>query len=164
MNKWSLRNWTRAAAIAAMYVVLTWISSMAGLSSGAVQVRVSEALTVLPVFTASAIPGLTIGCILSNLLTGCAVWDVALGSLATLLGAVGTWLLRKKPALSPVPPIFFNTLIVPLVLSYVYGAPESIPYLMLTVGIGEALSCGVLGTVLRKAVAPHATRLFGKNG
>lgn len=160
MQKWTLRKWTRAAAIAAMYVVLTWLSSLAGLSSGAVQVRVSEALTVLPIFTVSAIPGLTIGCMLSNLLTGCAAWDVALGSLATLLGAVGTYLLRKRPALSPLPPIVFNMLIVPPVLSYVYGAPESIPYLMLTVGAGEILSCGVLGTILRKAVAPHASRLF----
>ena len=83
--------------IAALYVVLTLIANAFGLASGAIQVRISEALTILPVFTTSAIPGLTVGCVLANLITGCAPWDVVFGSLATFLGAVGTWLLRKKP-------------------------------------------------------------------
>ena len=81
---------TQAAAIAALYFVLTWLASMLGLSSGAIQVRFSEALTILPFFTPAAIPGLFIGCLLSNFLTGAVVWDVVFGSIATLIGAVGT--------------------------------------------------------------------------
>ena len=86
---------TQAAVIAAIYVVLTIFISAFNLASGAIQVRISEALTILPFFTPAAIPGLAIGCLLSNLLTGAAVYDVVFGSLATLLGAVGTYLLRK---------------------------------------------------------------------
>ena len=91
--------------IAAMYVVLTVIANALGLASGAIQVRFSEALTILPVFTPAAIPGLTVGCVLANLITGCAPWDVVFGSLATLIGALGTWLLRKKPMLAWIPPV-----------------------------------------------------------
>ena len=74
--------------IAALYVVLTVIANALGLASGAIQVRFSEALTILPVFTPAAIPGLTVGCVLANLITGCAPWDVVFGSLATLIGAL----------------------------------------------------------------------------
>ena len=91
---------TQAAVIAAIYVVLTIFISAFNLASGAIQVRISEALTILPFFTPAAIPGLAIGCLLSNLLTGAAVYDVVFGSLATLLGAVGTYLLRKHKFLS----------------------------------------------------------------
>ena len=85
--------------IAALYVVLTMVAAAFSLASGAIQVRLSEALTILPVFTSAAIPGLTVGCVLANLITGCALWDVVFGSLATLIGAVGTYLLKKKPLL-----------------------------------------------------------------
>ena len=88
---------TRAAAIAALYVALTYLASLFGLSSGVIQIRFSEALTILPVFTSAAIPGLYIGCILANLLTGAAPYDVLFGSLATLIGAVGTYFLRRAP-------------------------------------------------------------------
>ena len=86
---------TQAALIAAMYTALTVLIAAFNLASGAVQVRLSEALTVLPVFTPAAVPGLFIGCFLSNLITGCALWDVLFGSLATLLGALGTRLSGK---------------------------------------------------------------------
>lgn len=152
---------TQAAVIAAIYVVLTYLAQLFGLASGAIQLRLSEMLTVLPFFTPAAIPGLFIGCILSNILTGCVIWDVIFGSLATLIGAVGTYLLRKKsPYLAPVPPIVANTLIVPFVLTYAYGAEDGILFLMLTVGIGEILSCGVLGIVFMKALTPVKNRLF----
>lgn len=152
---------TQAAVIAAIYVVLTYLAQLFGLASGAIQLRLSEMLTVLPFFTPAAIPGLFIGCVLSNILTGCVIWDVIFGSLATLIGAVGTYLLRKKsPYLAPVPPIVANTLIVPFVLTYAYGAEDGILFLMLTVGIGEILSCGVLGIVFMKALTPVKNRLF----
>lgn len=152
---------TQAAMIAALYVVLTLAINAFGLASGAIQVRVSEALTILPYFTPAAVPGLFIGCLLSNTITGCALFDIIFGSIATLLGAVGTYLLRRHKWLAHVSPIIANTIIVPFVLSYVYGTPGTIPYLMLTVGIGEVLSCGVLGMVLLFALNKYRTTLFG---
>ena len=151
---------TQAALIAALYVVLTYVADLLGLANGAIQVRFSEALTILPYFTPAAIPGLVIGCMLSNFLTGCALWDIVFGSLATLLGALGTYALRKFKWLTPLPPIAANTLIVPFVLSYVYGVPDSIPYLMLTVGIGEVISCYVLGMLLLFALGKYRSRIF----
>ena len=145
---------THSALIAAMYVTLTFAANLLGLASGVVQVRLSEVLTILPLFTPAAVPGLFVGCILANLLTGCAVWDVVFGSLATLLGALGTYYLgRKSKYLAPVFPIISNAVIVPFVLQYVYGAQELWLYLFVTVGIGEAISCGVLGLLLHKVLS-----------
>ena len=151
---------TQAAVIAAIYVVLTVFISAFNLASGAIQVRISEALTILPVFTPAAIPGLAIGCLLSNLITGCMPMDVIFGSLATLLGALGTYALRKKKWLAPIPPIVANTLIVPFILAFVYGAEGSIPYFMVTVGIGEVISCYILGSILLNALNKYRTIIF----
>ena len=144
---------TRAALIAALYVILTFISQMFGLASGVIQIRLSETLTVLPLFYKEAIPGLWIGCIIANILTGCAPWDVVFGSLATLLGAIGTYYIgRKKPILGPIFPIISNMVIVPLVLQAVYGVKESFIFLAVTLGIGEVICCGLLGWQLYKAL------------
>lgn len=138
-----------AAVIAALYVVLTMIANIFGLANFAIQVRFSESLTILPFFTPAAIPGLFVGCIISNLLTGCVPLDVIFGSIATLLGALGTYYLRHFTKwLAPLCPILANTLIVPFVLAYVYRFEGSIPYFMITVGIGEIISCGILGMLL----------------
>ena len=137
---------------AALYVALTYVSAAFGLASGAIQVRLSEALTVLPVLTPAAVPGLTVGCVLANLLTGCAPWDVVFGSLATLIGAVGTRLLRKKTMFAWIPPVVSNMVIVPFVLQWVYGVPDSWGYLALTVGAGEVIACGILGMLLLKGM------------
>ena len=150
----------QAAFIAAIYVILTYFISAFQLASGAIQIRISEALTILPYFTPAAIPGLWIGCFLSNLLTGCLPMDVVFGSLATLLGAVGTYLLRKNKWLAPIPPGVFNTIIVPYVLAFVYGAEGSIPFFMLTVGAGELVSCYILGNILLNALRPYRQILF----
>ena len=145
----SVRYLCRAAVIAALYVVLTWLAHLFGLDSGAIQIRFSEALCVLPMFTSAAIPGLGIGCLLANLLMGNLPTDILFGSLATLLGAIGTYLLRKRsPYLAVWPPILANTLIIPFVLKYAYEIEGAIPYFMLTVGLGELLSVGLLGTLL----------------
>ena len=147
---------THAAIIAALYAVLTIFINAFGLASGAIQVRISEALTVLPFFTPAAIPGLFLGCIISNIFAGGVIWDIIFGSLATLLGAIGTYLLRKKhPIFAVIPPIVANTLIIPFVLRYAYGAPNSIPWLMLTIGAGEVISCGILGYILLQGLKPH---------
>ena len=138
--------------IAAQYVVLTMVAAAFGLASGAIQVRLSEALTILPVLTPAAVPGLTVGCILANIVTGCLPWDVVFGSLATLIGAVGTRLLRKNPYIAWIPPVVSNMVIVPIVLQKVYGVEDAWWYLMLTVGAGEVISCGILGLLLYHSV------------
>jgi len=137
-----------AGLIAALYVVLTYVAASVGLASGVIQVRISEALTILPVFMAAAVPGLTVGCVLANLLTGCAAWDVVFGSLATLIGAVGTRMMRKTPQLAWIPPVVANVAIVPIVLMKVYGAEDAWWFLALTVGAGELISCGLLGLLV----------------
>lgn len=150
----------QAAMIAALYVALTYV--FAPISFSEVQVRIAEALTILPVFTPAAIPGLFIGCLLGNIMGGALVPDILLGSLATLIGAFFTWKLRKaNPFLAPVPPIVANTLIVPFVLKYAYGVDLPIPFMMLTVGAGEVLSCGVLGMLLYFALKKNSEKIFG---
>ena len=159
-NAFNVKTLSMGGAIAALYVVLTFVAQAFGLASGAIQVRLSEALTILPCFTVAAVPGLTVGCVLANLLTGCAAWDVVFGSVATLIGAVGTRLLRKKPLLAWIPPVLSNAIIVPFILQYVYGVPDSFWYLMLTVGAGEVIACGVLGLLFYKALAKMPKRVM----
>ena len=160
-NSILLLDLTQGAMIAALYVVLTFIANLAGLASGVIQVRLSEALTILPVFTAAAVPGLAVGCVLANLLTGCTIWDVVFGSLATLIGAVGTRLLRgQSPVLAVLPPILSNIIIVPLVLQRVYGVEDAYWYLAMTVGAGEIISCGILGLLLYRSL--KNTKIFHK--
>ena len=170
MNK-KVVSLAHAAVIAALYVVLTFAANSFGLASSAIQVRLSEALTMLPCFTPAAIPGLFIGCLLSNILTGCMPLDILFGSLATLLGALGTYMLcgrakvsaqtnNAKIWLAPLAPIIANTLIVPFVLAYVYQFEGSIFYFVITVGIGEVLSCGVLGMMLLKTLQRYRKYIF----
>ena len=160
MKRNKTKHLTQGAVIAALYVVLTLLAKLLGLDSGQIQLRFSEALCILPVFLPAAVPGLTIGCLLSNLLCGNIFWDVIFGTLATLLGAVGTRMLRKKPLLALLPPILANTIIVPFVLVYGYGLPGALPFFMLTVGIGEVLSCGLLGQLFYSLVDKHKNQLF----
>lgn len=150
---------TQAAMIAAIYVVLTYI--FAPFSFGEVQARISEALTILPLFTPAAIPGLFIGCLIGNILGGAILPDIVFGSIATLIGAVFTYMLRdQKPILGPIPPIAANTIIVPFVLRFAYGVNLPIPFMMLTVGIGEVLSCGILGMILYAALNRYKNTIF----
>ena len=144
----SARYLTTAAIIAALYVVFTGLSAALGLASGAIQVRLSEALTVLPYFTPAAVPGVTVGCLLANLLTGAPLPDVIFGTLASFLGVLGASFLRKKKYLIALPTILSNAIIIPLVLQYAYGIKDAFWYLMLTVGAGEIISAGILGTLL----------------
>lgn len=170
----SLTALIQAAMIAAIYVVLTLLANALGLANYVVQVRFSEALTILPFFTPAAVPGLFVGCILSNILTGCMPLDIVFGSLATLIGAFGTYAIgrmsrqaaaksalepQKKsllyPILAPLPPIVSNTLIVPFILAYVYQFEGAIFWFMLTVGVGEVISCGILGLALFFTLGKH---------
>ena len=137
-----------AALIAALYVLLTYLAAAMGLSSGAIQVRFSEALCILPYFTAAAVPGVTVGCLLANLLTGCALWDIVFGTIATLIGAILARKLRKNKWLVPLPSVLSNMAVVPFVLMYAYGVKEAYLFLLLTVGIGEVISIYGLGMLL----------------
>ncbi len=154
---------SQAAMIAALYVVLTLLANALGLANYAIQVRFSEALTILPFFTPAAIPGLTIGCLLSNILTGCAPLDIFFGTLATLIGALGTYALRRFEWLAPLPPILANTIIVPWVLRFAYDIPDAIPYLMATVGAGELISCGLIGMLLLRSLKQIPKNIFKVN-
>lgn len=142
----------QGAMIAALYLVLT--ITFAPISFGAMQIRVAEALTILPLFTPAAIPGLFIGCLLANILGGGIIWDIIFGSLATLLGAVLGYKLRFNRWLVPVPTVISNALIVPPVLKYGYGFDIPLVLLILSVAAGEIIGSYIFGeifaTVLRK--------------
>lgn len=187
----------QAGIIAAVYVVLTVVFAPFGF--GEIQVRISEALTILPFFLPAAVPGLFIGCIIGNTLGGAVLPDILFGSLATLIGAVLTYLIGrryhtgihhmrnnnmqsysmqnyhtsveghdsrdlvgsstgnensfiKKLILAALPPIIANAIIVPFVLRYAYGVPMPIPLMMVTVGVGEIISCGILGVILGNGI------------
>ena len=142
----------RGAIVAALYVALTYVSFAFGLASGVIQLRLSEALCILPLFLPEAIPGLAVGCLIANLVTGSALWDIIFGSIATLIGAVGAYLLRRLPEklkfVATIPTILANALIVPFVLIYAYGATDGYFFILSTVTIGEIISAGVFGTLL----------------
>ena len=133
---------TRAAAIAALYAALTLIFEP--ISFGPMQVRISEVLTVLPAYTPAALPGLFIGCAISNLYMGSMV-DVIAGSLATLIAALLSYLLRRHRFLVPLPPVVCNALVIPFVLKYAYHVDETVPFLMLTIGAGQLIACYLIG-------------------
>lgn len=150
---------TKSAVIAAMYVILTYISTLLGISSGIIQFRISEMLCVLPLFTPAAIPGLFIGCAISNIIAGGVIWDVVFGSIATLIGACITYLFRNKSIyLAPLPTIAANMLIIPFVLRYACNAEGTLPFFMLTVGIGEFVCAGILGVALAKTLKKYKFR------
>ncbi|MBQ9132069.1 MAG: QueT transporter family protein [Clostridia bacterium] len=159
-NRSNLIYICQAGLIAALYTVLTVAIGAVGLANGAIQLRISEALCVLPFFTPAAIPGLTLGCLISNLWTGCIWQDVVFGSLATLLGAIGARALRRWSWSVPLPTVLANLFIVPPVLAYGYHAQGGIPFLMLTVGIGEILSAYVMGMILFGWLRKHGNGIF----
>lgn len=150
---------TYGAVIAAVYTVLTMV--FAPISFGPVQFRISEVLCILPFFTPAAVPGLFLGCLVSNLLCGAAALDVIFGSLATLIGAAGSYLLRRNKWLVCIPPIVANAVIIPWVLRYAYGSADIIPFAMLTVGAGEVLAAGVLGNLLLVTLERYRKVIFG---
>ncbi|MDR2547475.1 MAG: QueT transporter family protein [Lachnospiraceae bacterium] len=180
----------QAAMIASLYVVLTYAAHMAGLASGVIQVRISEALTILPFFTIAAVPGLAIGCVLANFLTGGHWIDIVFGSLASLIGAILTYKIGRKAAsrerlrlkdqsdvtnddgkkaasrlrwLAPLPPIAANAIIVPFILLFAYGL-RPLWFSFVTVTIGQVISCGVLGMCLLLALEKRKLRFWNEDG
>ena len=161
-----IRNTVLSAMVAACYVVLTLLSASMGLASHAIQCRLAEALCVLPFFMGfTAVPGLAIGCALANFLTGAVIYDVIFGALATLIGALGAYALRRFALrrvrfLLPVATILANAAIVPFVLQYAYGVPDAWWFLCLTVGIGEIIAAGVGGVLMTFLLEKYRSVLF----
>ena len=163
MKNLSVRRLVRCAVIAAVYVVVCLV--LAPFSYGAVQVRVAEALCLLPVFGAEYIVGVTLGCFLANLL-GTTVVDVVFGTLATLLACLVTYKLRdirvKGLAIpASLPPVVFNMIIVgafEITFFFSDGAPTAMlaVFNAVTVGIGELISCTILGVALVKLIESNA--------
>ena len=143
---------TRGAVIAALYFIFTLISGIFGLSSGVIQFRISEAMCILPLFFPESVLGLFVGCMISNLILSGSIFDIIFGSLATLLGALGALLWKKLPRkihpLAGIPTVIANAIIIPPVISYAFGATESIYFIALTVSIGEIVCAGVGGALL----------------
>ena len=160
MEKKSALFLTQAAMIAALYVVLTYIANLFGLASGVIQIPAFRDAVYPSGVTPAAIPGLFIGCLLSNILTGCVIWDILFGSLATLAGAIGTYLLRNHKFVFTLPPVAANMIVVPLVLQYAYGVPDAVWYLAVTVGAGEVISVCILGMLLYKVLYRQRKAIF----
>ncbi|MDY6323971.1 MAG: QueT transporter family protein [Catonella sp.] len=150
----------QAGIIAAIYVVLTALAAGFDLASGAIQVRFSEVLTVMPYFTPAGIPGVTLGCLIANIVTGSAMPDVVFGTLATLLGALGTYALRKNRWIAPIPPIVANAVIIPFVLRFAYHIEGSLLFFAATVGAGEVITCYIFGQILISALNPVKRHVF----
>ena len=181
-----IKRLAQSGLIAGLYVLLTLVSFAFGLANGAVQVRISEALCILPVFTSAAVPGLFAGCFLANLLTGCSMVDVVAGSLTTLAAAYLTRVLAGKTGLlrkhekkeSPtagmeenhtaqmikvffctLPPVVLNAIVVPLLCKYVYGTNGALLFFVGTVALGELISASGLGMLLYRWVRKNTDRL-----
>lgn len=159
-NKTAALWLAQGAAVAALYVVLTLI--FAPISFGSVQFRIAEILTILPLFTPAAVPGLFVGCLLGNILGGAIIWDIVFGSLATLIGAALGYLLRFNRWLVPLPTVIANALIIPWVLRYGYGIQVPVLLQIAYVAAGEILGCYILGELLatvllkRRDIFPNA--------
>ncbi len=157
----SVRYISRSAAIAVIYASLAYVS--APLQIFFFQFRLSEAMCILPIFMPEAIPGLFIGCMLANYLSGAVVFDIIFGSLATLLGAFGAYVLRRLPEklmwLTTLPTVIANAVIVPFVIMYAYGSPESYAFLAVTVAVGEIVTASLLGSLFYYRFKPTLERI-----
>lgn len=149
---------TQGAVIAAIYVVLVLIFDT--FSFGPIQFRIAEMLTIMPYFTPAAIPGLFVGCLIANIIGGGLIWDIVFGSIATLIGAIGSYLVRKNKWLVPLPPIIANMVIVPFVLKYAYGYDGLLVYFMFTVGLSEIIVCGIIGMAMLTVMAKNREHIF----
>ena len=165
-NTLFVRRLCRGALIGALYVILTMVSHIFGLDSGmlpfGIQCRISEALCILPLFLPEAVAGLTVGCLISNLLVGGLWQDIIFGTLATLIGALGALLFRRVRGWhrlwATVPTVLSNAIIIPFVLRMAYGLEDAWWIFAITVGAGEIVSATLLGAVLLSAI--DRTRLF----
>ncbi len=156
----NIRFLCRTSLIAALYVLLTSISAAVGLSSGPVQLRLSEALCFFAVFTPAAVPGVALGCFVSNILTACPLWDIVLGTLASLIGMIGCRALRKFPYLAAALYALANIVAIPLLQAYVYSVEEALPLLFLFAAVGELLAVYGAGVPIYLTLKKHENLIF----
>ena len=158
MNNTNTGALTRGAIIAALYAAVTLL--LAPISYGEVQIRISEALTLLPILLPEAVPALTVGCLLANILGGTTIFDIIFGTLATLLAALCTRALRRNQLLASFMPVLFNGVIVGAVVHYCYAPVIPLPLCMAFVAAGEAVSCMLLGPVVLRAAARIPSKML----
>lgn len=177
MYKGKLEKIIQTIVIAIAYIVLTYIADMFGMAKGIVQVRISDALCILPYFTPAAIPGLFIGSAISNviisltedpmtgkmILSSAAQYYVIIESLVILIASIISYFLRKFKFVVCVPTIVINTITIPLIFHYIYRYEDSVAKCIMTVGIGEIISCGLLGTALLLALEDSKDKWFPSN-
>ena len=149
-NHSKIRSMVRAGLIAAVYTALCLVLHPISFGFGGVELRVSEALTLMPVLTASAVPGLFVGCLLANLLGGATVLDVVFGSLTTLLAALLTRKWRDRPLLAALPPVVMNAVVIGTLLRYAYGVAMPLWLCMVSIGLGQAVACYAIGLPLMR--------------
>ena len=162
MKKFNVRFLVQAAVIASIYcvlVILATITPYGALNFGPIQMRISEALTVLPFFTPAAIPGLFVGCLISNIVgvasgVSFGAIDIVLGSLATLAAAFASYALRRKKWLVALPPVVINAVVIGFELSY-FLPQQPWWFYVLTVGAGQIIACYGLGMPLLLALEKH---------
>ena len=147
----------RSAVIASLYAALTL--ALYPISFGAVQFRVSEALTLLPIVMPEAIPGLFVGCLVSNLIGSATPWDIIFGSLATLIAAILTYATRRNKILAAFWPVLCNTVIVGLVLALTLDLPVFLT--MGEVGLGELAVVYTVGMAMLAALKRVPKKLLG---
>lgn len=151
--KLNTKFWTQGAVIAAVYAGLTM--ALAPISYGMMQVRLAEALTVLPALTPAAIPGLFVGCLVANLLSPIGIIDIVFGSFASLIAAVLTYKLRSYDSLIPLPPVAVNAVIVGAMLKILYVPEVSLLACMGWVALGQLISCYAIGLPLLKLLRKY---------
>jgi uncharacterized membrane protein len=157
MRRFSVRDLTVAALVAALYAVMGYFGNVFGLTFGPIQIRFAEALTVLPFLFPAAAPGLAVGCLITNLLSPYGPIDVVLGTLATALAA---WWTAKMPKwyLAAIPPIVMNLIFLPPMWAWTEvggfgsGFWGAWAYNAITFVIGEVVACYVLGTILLRVL------------
>lgn len=145
--------WIQAALIAAIYATLTIL--LGSISYGPVQFRIAEALTILPALTPAGIPGLFVGCLVANILGPYGLIDMVLGGGATLIAAILSYQLRKRPILVPLPPVLVNAVVIGMMLYYVYAVPMSLLACMAAVGFGQLVTCYGIGYPLLKILGRY---------
>ena len=153
MNKFSTAKICRAGIVASVYFILTYFFQ--AISFGPIQLRVAEALTILPLFFIESVPALFIGCMVANLFSGFLIFDIAIGAPTTLIAAIITYLIGKmikhkhlRFMLGAIPPILANAFAVPLVILLSGGLEYTYMVQAVIIGVGQALAIYPLGGLL----------------
>lgn len=156
----NIRFLVQASLIAAIYTALCLILHPISFGFGGIELRVSEALTLMPVLMPAAIPGLFIGCLLANLLGGATLLDVIFGSLTTLAAAMLTRKCRNKPVLAAFWPVILNAVVIGSLLRYAYGVAMPLWLCMLSIGAGQAVACYGIGLPVMRMMERLPAKYF----